>query len=271
MLAMRLPSILPGLSDEEALEVASVQSASQEGFQVPRWKMRPFRSPHHTISAVAMAGGGARVWPGEVSLALHGVLFLDELLEFHRPVLEVLREPLETGYIHISRAARQATYPALFQLVAAMNPCPCGYYGFDEERCQCSAEQIRRYRGKISGPLLDRLDLRVELPPLTMSELARAEVAESSAIVQKRVICSRCRQWERQGKLNARLTVRELESLSFVGSAARQCLVVGIEQLRLSVWSFHKILRVACTIADLVGETVVLPCHVKQAIQLWRY
>lgn len=270
MLAARLPSLLPDLLEEEALEAAMIQSLSSEGFHAARWKVRPFRSPHHTLSAAAMVGGGAHVRPGEVSLAHHGVLFLDELPEFNRQVLEVLREPLETGMIHLSRAARQATYPARFQLIAAMNPCPCGYYGYDQERCRCSPEQIRRYRGKISGPLVDRIDLRVALPALTMSELANMQCGESSAVVRQRVVSSHQRQLTRQGKPNAFLSAQELDTPAMVSRMARTCLVDTVERLSLSLRSFHRILRVARTIADREEEAVVLPVHVLQAIQLWR-
>ena len=211
MLAQRLPSLLPPLTDEESLEVAAI--ASIAGRFVPgRWSLRPFRSPHHTASGVALVGGGSDPRPGEISLAHHGVLFLDELPEWDRRVLEVLREPLESGVIHISRAARHTSFPAQFQLVAAMNPCPCGWRGDASGRCGCTPDQVARYRARVSGPLLDRIDLMLEVPSLSAEELApaRASKGPGSATVRERAVAARERQRVRQGKPNARLTPAEV-------------------------------------------------------------
>ncbi|MCG6860219.1 MAG: YifB family Mg chelatase-like AAA ATPase, partial [Chromatiaceae bacterium] len=205
MLANRLPGILPTMSEAEALEAAAVRSVSgREPFDPRSWLQRPFRAPHHTASGVALVGGGSNPRPGEISLAHQGVLFLDELPEFDRRVLEVLREPLESGHIHISRAARQAEFPARFQLVAAMNPCPCGYLGDPNSRCRCTAEQVTRYRARISGPLLDRIDLHVEVPRVSVDDLnaPTAAGAETSDQVRARVEAARARQLARAGKPN---------------------------------------------------------------------
>src|SRR5919107_1106629 len=175
MLASRLPGLLPPMTQQEALETAAVQSLGTRGFRISSWRQRPYRAPHHTASAVALVGGGSDPRPGEISMAMHGVLFLDELPEFDRRVLEVLRQPLESGRVHVSRAARQAEFPAEFQLIAAMNPCMCGYLGHYSGRCRCTADQILRYRSRISGPLLDRIDIQIEVPAVTVNELARAQ------------------------------------------------------------------------------------------------
>lgn len=212
MLASRLPGILPPMSEMEAIETATIHSISSTGFQVEKWMQRPFRAPHHTASAVALVGGGSQPKPGEISLAHNGVLFLDELPEFDRKVLEVLREPIESGKITISRAANQAEFPSKFQLVAAMNPCPCGYLG--QARCYCTEEQVRRYRGKISGPLLDRIDMLMEVPAVDKKLLRPqpdAEPAESSEKVRQRVIQARQIQLQRANKANAALQHKELE------------------------------------------------------------
>ncbi len=211
MLSQRLPGILPPLTEDELVEVWALRSLLPN-HQQQLDSNRPFRSPHHSASAAAMVGGGSDPRPGEISLAHHGVLFLDELPEFDRKVLEVLREPLENGEIHISRAARQAVYPAKFQLVAAMNPCPCGYLGHPVKPCRCTPESVARYRSKISGPLLDRIDLTIEVPSLSAAELMQQEAGESSASVLERVIAARDKQYARQGKVNAALSVSELDS-----------------------------------------------------------
>ncbi|KJH65822.1 YifB family Mg chelatase-like AAA ATPase [Chromobacterium violaceum] len=270
MLAARLPGLLPPLSETEALESAAVQSLGSQGFQPGRWRVRPFRSPHHTASAVALVGGGSEPRPGEISLAHHGVLFLDELPEFDRKVLEVLREPLESGMIHISRAARQASFPARFQLVAAMNPCPCGYHGHPSGRCQCTPEQVARYRGKISGPLLDRIDLQVEVPALTADELQQSAAGEASEAVRHRVLTARDRQLARQGGLNAALQGAELERHCLGDEQALAVLAKALQQLGLSARAYHRILRVSRTIADLQGAETINRNHVLQAIQLRR-
>lgn len=269
MLAARLPGILPAMSEEEALESAALQSLTARNGPA-NWRARPFRSPHHTASAVALVGGGSDPKPGEISLAHHGVLFLDELPEFERKVLEVLREPLENGVIHISRAARQASFPARFQLIAAMNPCPCGYLGHPSGRCRCSPEQVQRYRGRISGPLLDRIDLTIEVPSLPPNELHRTEAGESSALVKARVQQARARQLERQGKPNAALSGAELERVSQAAEDAVAVLAQASERLGLSVRAFHRIWRVARTVADLDGADGVARTHMLQAIQLRR-
>lgn len=208
--------------------------------------------------------------PGEISLAHHGVLFLDELPEFDRKVLEVLREPLENGEIHISRAARQAVYPAKFQLVAAMNPCPCGYLGHPNKPCRCTPESVARYRSKISGPLLDRIDLTIEVPSLPAAELMQQQAGESSADVLQRVLAARDRQYARQGKVNAALSVTELDSVANIEQEARDALGAMLEKLSLSARSFHRIMRVARTLADLAGDNAVGRSHVLKAISFRR-
>ncbi|HEX4859407.1 MAG TPA: YifB family Mg chelatase-like AAA ATPase, partial [Usitatibacteraceae bacterium] len=210
MLATRFPGILPPMTDAEALEAAAVQSLAS-GFRLEHWKRRPYRSPHHTASAVALVGGGGNPRPGEISLAHHGVLFLDELPEFDRSVLEVLREPLESGRITISRAARQADFPAEFQLVAAMNPCPCGFLGHYNNKCRCTPDQVARYRGRISGPLLDRIDLQIEVPAVAQKELVGAATGEASETIRDRVARAYRRQQERQGMPNAKLGPKGIE------------------------------------------------------------
>ena len=270
MLAARLPGILPAMPDDEALESAAVRSLTAEGFALDSWGVRPFRSPHHTASAVALVGGGSDPRPGEISLAHHGVLFLDELPEFDRKVLEVLREPLEAGVIHISRAARQASFPARFQLIAAMNPCPCGYLGHFSGKCRCTPEQIGRYRGKISGPLLDRIDLQVEVPPLPADQLVAGGAGEASERVRERVESAYRRQMERQGKANAELSGVELESVGGFHADALALLREALDKIGLSARAYHRILRVSRTIADLQGQAMVMREHVLQAIQLRR-
>ena len=269
MLAQRLPSILPPLSDAECIEVWTVRSLlPRHDHVLPQG--RPFRSPHHSASAAALVGGGSDPRPGEISLAHRGILFLDELPEFDRRVLEMLREPLETGVIHISRASRQAQFPANFQLVAAMNPCPCGYLGHPSKPCRCTPEAVRRYRDKISGPLLDRIDLTIEVPALPAADLTHAQAGESSAVVAERVAAARLRQHSRQGKTNAALSPSELDGIADISAEARNSLAQMLEKLSLSARSFHRILRVARTIADLSGETTVSRAHVLRAIGLRR-
>lgn len=270
MLAQRLPSILPPLNDDELMEVWSLYSLLPLSVQQKISKHRPFKSPHHSASAVALVGGGSEPRPGAISLAHKGVLFLDELPEFDRKVLEALREPLESGEIHISRATRQAVFPADFQLVAAMNPCPCGYYGHSVKPCRCTPEAIARYRQKISGPLLDRLDLIIEVPALSADDLLRFQAGESSAEVLKRVMLARERQWQRQGKINAKLLPTELDSIAYISDEAKEGLGQMLERLSLSARSFHRILRVARTLADLANDEVVERTHVLKAIGMRR-
>ena len=267
MLASRLSGILPLMSEAEALESAAVNSICQQQLDVDRWCQRPFRSPHHTASAVALVGGGSNPRPGEISLAHHGVLFLDELPEFDRKVLEVLREPLESGKIAISRAARQAEYPACFQLVAAMNPCPCGYFGHYNGRCRCTSEQVQRYRSKISGPLLDRLDIHLEVPALPPSQLQGGEktLSECSQQVRERVAHARQRMQQR-GVINSQLNNRSIEALCQLHPDDQQLLANAIDQLGLSARAYHRILKVARTIADLAASEQIATSHLAEAI-----
>jgi len=268
MLASRLPGILPPLSDGEALESCAVRSVAGQGVDIARWRQRPFRAPHHTASAAALVGGGSIPRPGEISLAHHGVLFLDELTEFDRHVLDVLREPLETGRILISRAARQAEFPAAFQLVAAMNPCPCGYAGDPRGNCGCTPDQVQRYRGRISGPLLDRLDLQLEVPRVPLSELnAMSANGETSACVAQRVAAARRRQLERAGKTNAALNTGEAERDCPLRPPDRALLERAVDALGLSARAYHRLLRVSRTIADLDGEERIGTAHLTEAIQ----
>ncbi len=267
MLAQRLPGLLPPLTDREALESAAVHSLAG-GFDVARWGRRPFQAPHHTSSSAALVGGGGVPRPGEISLAHHGVLFLDELPEFERRVLEALREPLETGHIRVARAARRAEFPARFQLVAAMNPCPCGFLG--EARCRCSPDQIARYRGKLSGPLLDRIDLLIEVPAVTEVELSTRGEGEPSAAVQARVAAARARQIARQGKPNALLTPDEIDTHCLPDCAGAALLKQAMTRLDLSARAYHRILKVARTIADLAGDAIIRGTHVAEAIQYRR-
>jgi len=269
MLAARFPGILPEMTEDEALESAAIQSLGG-GFRTENWKRRPFRSPHHTASGVALVGGGGHPRPGEISLAHHGVLFLDELPEFSRSVLEVLREPLESGHITISRAARQADFPAKFQLIAAMNPCPCGYLGHHNNKCRCTPDQVARYRARISGPLLDRIDLHIEVPALREDELVSAASGESSATVRGRVQKARDLQMQRQGKSNAQLGSQETDTFCAPDDAGASLLRQAISRLNLSARAYHRILKVARTIADLAGGGAIETSHIAEAIQYRR-
>lgn len=266
MLASRLPGILPEMTDHEAVQSAAVMSISASGFDTASWKQRPFRTPHHTASSVAMVGGGSQPRPGEISLAHHGVLFLDELPEFERRVLEVLREPLESGKITISRAALQAEFPAEFQLIAAMNPCPCGYLG--ESRCHCTEDQVRRYRNKLSGPLLDRIDMMIEVPPVSKDLLRHdaMQVEESSDAVRERVVVARQRQLSRAGQVNALLDNEALSQYCPLTDSDYQLLEQAISRLSLSARAYHRILRLARTIADLADSTSIETVHLTEAI-----
>lgn len=268
MLASRLPGILSHMTDDEALEAAAIQSINK-GFSVKHWKQRPFRAPHHTASGVALVGGGSHPRPGEISLAHHGVLFLDELPEFSRSVLEVLREPLESGTITISRAARQAEFPARFQLIAAMNPCPCGYRGDPSGRCHCSNDKVHHYRGRISGPLLDRIDMHVEVPAVPRRDLLNTEAhtGETSAAVQRRVEAARARQIARAGGPNQALSNSQIEELCPLDTAGRILLEQSLTRLGLSARGYHRVLKVARTIADLAGDERIAATQVAEAIQ----
>ena len=266
LLASRLPGLLPDATEAEALETAAVHSVSGRGVDLARWRQRPFRAPHHLSSAVAVAGGGSDPRPGELSLAHNGVLFLDELAEWHRTTLEVLRQPLESGVVMVSRAARQAEFPARFQLVAAMNPCPCGWAGDPSARCTCSEEMVRRYRGKVSGPLLDRIDLQLALPRLPPEALRPGLPAgESSAVVRERVLRARARQQAR-GELNARLSQADTESFCRLADADQALLERAMATLQLSARAMHRVLRVARTIADLAGTDRIGTLHLAEAI-----
>jgi magnesium chelatase family protein len=267
MLAARLPGILPSMTDDEALESAAMQSLGSGGFNVAHWKRRPYRSPHHTASGVALVGGGSNPRPGEISLAMNGVLFLDELPEFERKVLEVLREPLESGRITISRAARQADFPARFQLVAAMNPCLCGYLGHHSGRCRCTPDQVTRYRGKISGPLLDRIDIQIEVPAVPEEELMRHAQGEPSSKIRQRVESAYQRQLGRQGKANARLTVKDIDKYCIPDTLGENLLKQAISRLNLSARAYHRILKLARTIADLTSSDGITSIHIAEAVQ----
>ena len=269
MLAARLPGILPPMTETEALESAAVLSLTG-AFRPEAWGRRVVRTPHHTASSVALVGGGAVPRPGEISLAHHGVLFLDELPEFDRRVLEVLREPLESGRVTISRAARQADFPARFQLVAAMNPCHCGYLGHASGKCRCNPDQVARYRSKISGPLLDRIDLQIEVPSLTGEELSTPSPRESSAIVRERVVAASARSLQRQQKPNALLEPGEIEVHCKPSQAADDLLSQAIARLHLSARAYHRIIKVARTIADLAESTRIEAAHVAEAVQYRR-
>lgn len=272
MLASRIPTILPELTQEEALEVAALLSISTRGFHASQWKERPFRSPHHTASTVALVGGGKPPRPGEISLSHQGVLFLDELPEFNRHVLESLREPLESGTITISRAAKQAEFPARFQLITAMNPCPCGYLTDPNGRCHCTKDQVSRYKRRLSGPLLDRIDMHIEVPNLPKGLLTQTQdsQSESSETVRRRVTIARGIQLKRQHKINTLLSGKILEKYAVVSKENRDFLERAIQKLNLSARAYHRILRVARTIADLShSENIEMP-HLTEALSYRR-
>lgn len=266
MLAHRLASILPPMTEEETLDVAAVYSLQGHTMLQKHWFCRPFRAPHHTASSVALVGGGSPPKPGEISLAHQGVLFLDELPEFQRRVLESLREPLESGIVVISRAAQQAEFPARFQLIAAMNPCPCGHHGNPLGQCHCSPEQIQRYHQRLSGPFLDRIDMRItvaQLPPQIL--LNSNEIVENSFTVQKRVVKARHKQYQRQQQANARLTNQDLTQHCALTSTLQQYAVSIVEERRLSARSYHRILKLARTIADLAESDAIEEMHLAEA------
>lgn len=263
LMASRLPTILPPLTDAESLEVASIYSVANTDYD---YGIRPFRAPHHTASAAALVGGGSQPRPGEITLAHRGVLFLDELPEFDRKVLEVLRQPLEAKQVIISRAARQVTYPASFQLVAAMNPCPCGYHGDRSGRCKCSPEAINRYRGKLSGPLLDRIDLHIDVPALPATDLQHQQIGENSQSVRKRVVQAFNKQQQRQHKLNNELTPSEMATYVALAQAEQTLMQMAQTRLNLSARGYHRVLRVARTIADLAGSEHIDASHLSESL-----
>jgi len=268
MLASRLPGILPPLSEEEALERATIASVAGHPFQAGQWRLRPYRAPHHTSSGVALVGGGSTPRPGEISLAHNGVLFLDELPEFPRHVLEVLREPLESGRICISRASGKAEYPARFQLVAAMNPCPCGYLGDPTRNCRCTSEQVARYQARVSGPLLDRIDIQVQVPTQPAARLLDPDPPPErpSSEIRAVVESAHARQMERQGCSNSRLENGGLETHCRLDKGCRRFLTKAMDSLGLSARAYHRILRVARTVADLAGKEEIEQAHLAEAI-----
>jgi magnesium chelatase family protein len=270
MLAARLPTILPPLSEAESLETTRIYSATGRLGDEPLMTRRPFRTPHHTISDAGMVGGGNPPAPGEISLAHHGVLFLDELPEFHRRSLEVLRQPLEQGTVTISRALRSTTFPARFVLVSAMNPCPCGYLGDPRHSCKCQSQQVERYMGKVSGPLLDRIDLHIEVPSVPFEELSASADGTSSAVMREQVTRVREAQRQRFGEgsttLNSQMNTRQLRKFCVLGDESRRILQSAMEQLGLSARAHDRILRMARTIADLESEANIKADHVVEAI-----
>ncbi len=266
MLASRLATILPSMTEKEALESATIASISDQGFDVANWSLRPVRDPHHTASGVALVGGGSKVRPGEISLAHNGVLFLDELVEFDRRVLDVLREPLETGKITISRAARQASYPAKFQLIAAMNPCPVGKSCDFAANCECSLEKRRKHRSKLSAPFLDRIDLQIEVLQISREDLQKPSQSETSETVRARVIAARNKQLQRQGCANNVLCNKDIEKYCTLSKEDEALLGQIMEKFRLSARAYHRILKVARTIADLEGSENIQTKHISETI-----
>lgn len=272
MLAARLPAILPPMTESQAIESATVASSAAT-FDFKQWKSRPFRSPHHTASSVALVGGGSIPKPGEISLAHNGILFMDELPEFDKKVLEVLREPLESGVIHISRAARQATFPARFQLIAAMNPCPCGYLGHPTRACRCSPDQVGRYQSRLSGPFLNRIDMQIEVPAVAVEDLnvkSESKSQENNKQVAARVLKAYEVQMMRQGCVNAHLTAKQVDEYCVMDAAAQKVLERAMTQLNWSARVYHRVLRVARTIADMENAEILCGAHIAQAIQYRR-
>lgn len=267
MLASRLPGIMPSMTLQEALETASVASISGGGFDLNRFRSRPYRAPHHTASGVALVGGGSQPKPGEVSLAHNGVLFLDELPEFPRHVLDVMREPIENGEITISRAGAQADFPARIQLIAAMNPCPCGYFGDEKEPCRCSPDLITRYQSRVSGPLLDRVDIQIEVKRVAYAQL-RSDAArgECSDAVRTRVERMHAMQIARCGKSNAQLETHEVGDYCGLDERQHRWLAAALDKFNLSARAIHRTLKVARTIADMAGSERIESDHLKEAL-----
>ncbi len=266
MMASRLATILPPMTEKEALETATIASISDQGFHVKNWGLRPVRDPHHTSSGVALVGGGAKVRPGEISLAHNGVLFLDELTEFDRKVLDVLREPLESGEISISRAARQATYPARFQFIAAMNPCPQGYDCDFRDNCQCTPDQQKRHRSRLSAPFLDRIDLHIEVPRLPRKDLQGAATGETSEVIRKRIISARNQQYKRQECSNNALDNAGIDRHCQLTERDNALLSQAMDKFRLSARAYHRILKVARSIADLDESANIQTQHLTEAL-----
>jgi magnesium chelatase family protein len=267
LLANCIPSILPDIVEEQALEMAAIASICHHGFDPTQWGVLPFRVPHHSSSVAALVGGGRPPHPGEISLAHHGVLFLDELPEFNRHVLESLREPLESGYISISRAARQVVFPAAFQLIAAMNPCPCGYAGSTQGNCRCTLEQVNRYWSKLSGPLLDRIDMQIDVPSVPAEIFSALEIyGEESKVVKARVQVARNRQLRRQGCCNQDLTIQGIYNFCLLNKELQDMMTQALQTLQLSSRAYYRILKVARTIADLGESEAILSIHLSEAI-----
>jgi magnesium chelatase family protein len=266
MLASRISGLLPALDEDEAIEAAAIASVSHAGFNPESWNQIPFRAPHHTSSNVALVGGGRSPKPGEISLAHRGILFLDELPEYGRLVLESLREPLESGVICISRASFQVSFPAKFQLIAAMNPCPCGFAGSPTQQCTCNPEKILRYLGRLSGPLLDRIDMQIEVPALPFSILAQESRSESTECVKKAVIFAQDKQKARQGKANAELSSKEIQLHCKLNEASEKIVAMMMQRYKLSARVYHKILKVGRTIADLAGADNIELEHIQETL-----
>jgi magnesium chelatase family protein len=271
MLCKRLPTIFPSMTIDEALETTRIHSvAGTLPSQQALIATRPFRSPHHTISDVALTGGTADLRPGEVSLSHHGILFLDELPEFKRAALEAMRQPLEDGVIHISRATGSVSFPARFMLVAAMNPCPCGFLGHPKKECRCSPAQIQRYRNKVSGPLLDRIDMHVEVPSLPVADLGHTKDSESSDLIRQRVIAARHFQYERYkkpGRINSQMSQKGIKVHCALSSESEAFLKSAVSEMNFSARAYHRILKVARTIADLKHEPTLQTEHLSEALQ----